>query len=159
MRSHPESSDVAAHHVWRRFWLLLGAFFVASVFAGLIPTPGGWSDTRSQWAAPCAIALTAVIFLLTAQWEYRRRGLLSRLQVWILSALFTAVLILISFSLWESVAFLRSVSDDGEQAAVHPPNQALEATAAAPGIMIVTDNRTASASAPPVPSGCASADR
>ncbi len=38
-------------------------------------------------------------------------------------------------------------------------NQTLEATAAAPGIMRVTINRTSSASAPPLVHGCASADR
>jgi hypothetical protein len=39
------------------------------------------------------------------------------------------------------------------------PNQPLEATAAAPGIMTVTGNRTSSASAPPLARGCASAFR
>jgi hypothetical protein len=38
-------------------------------------------------------------------------------------------------------------------------NQTLEATAAAPVIMTVTDKRTSSASAPPLVSGCASALR
>jgi hypothetical protein len=38
-------------------------------------------------------------------------------------------------------------------------NQSLEAIAAAPGIMTVTDNRTSSASAPTLVSGCASALR
>jgi hypothetical protein len=38
-------------------------------------------------------------------------------------------------------------------------NQSLEATAAPPGIMTVTENRTSSASAPPLVCGCASADR
>jgi hypothetical protein len=38
-------------------------------------------------------------------------------------------------------------------------NQTLEATAAAPGSMTVTGNTTSSASATPLPSGCASAFR
>ena len=38
-------------------------------------------------------------------------------------------------------------------------NKALEATAAAPGIKTVTDNTAVSASATPLPSGCASAMR
>jgi hypothetical protein len=129
MRSRPASCGAAVHHAWRRFWLLLGAFFVAFVLAGLLPTPGAWSDTRSQWVAPGAIALTAVMFLFIVQWDYRRRRLLSRSQVWILSALFAAVLVLISFSLWESVTFLRSVPERGGQATAQAPNHSVEPTA------------------------------
>lgn len=109
MHSTPSSLDLEPERAWRRFWLLLGMFFVASCFASLIPTPGSWSDTRSQWLSPAAMAFTALIFLFTAQWIYWRGGPLGRVQIWVLSVLFGAVLVLVVSSLWECIAFMRDV--------------------------------------------------
>ena len=96
-------------HSWRRFWLLLGAFFVVLYLASIVPTPGAWSDMRSQWAAPAAIAFVALLFLFATHWTYWHSKAITRLQVWILSLLFGAVLVVVVFALRECIVFSRGV--------------------------------------------------
>lgn len=110
MPHHPSALELAPQPAWRRFWQLLGAFLAAFFLAALIPTPGAWSDVRSQWASPAAVTLTVFCFLFAAQWHFWRGRRLSPLQLWILSVLCGAVLALAAYSLWECVAFPREVS-------------------------------------------------
>ena len=105
MSTHPRASDILPRYSWRRFWLYLGMFFIGFAIAGLLPTPGSWSDTRSQWLPLVAIALIDVIFALSAGLDYHRHGLLSRSQISILSLLFGTVFLFTSLSLWECIAF------------------------------------------------------
>lgn len=115
---------MAPLHGWRRFWLFLGLFFAAFILAAMIPTPGAWSDIRSQWAGLGAVALIATIFLFLVQWDYWRRGLLNCLQVCLLSAVFAAVLAVVGLLLWEGITFLRS---NGHDATARRPNKTLHA--------------------------------
>src|SRR5438045_3965898 len=94
----------------RRSWLLLGIFWALSCIASFIPTPGGWSDIRSQWLPPGLIAFASLGFLFTAQWSYWRGGQVRDLQAWALSIVFASACVMAAASLWEDVTFLRDVA-------------------------------------------------
>jgi hypothetical protein len=95
-------------------------FFVAFTFAGVIPTPGAWSDSRSEWLPAIAVMFSALIFLFATHLTYWRGGPLTRVQAWLLSIIFGAVFVMVMPSLYESILFMREVARHNS------PNQALE---------------------------------
>ena len=94
---------------WRQFMLLLLVFVVAMIVCGLLPTPGSWSDSRSQWLPPAVMGLTALSLFVASFWVYRRPGFIFKIQAVILWLLFGAVLIIAAYSVYESFTFLRDV--------------------------------------------------
>ena len=152
MSTHSRASDIPPRYSWRRFWLYLGMFFVAFTIAGLLPTPGSWSDSRSHWLPLVAIALIDLLFLMAAHWDYHRLALLSRLQVWILSLLLGTLFLLTIVSLWECIAFRLAIRKHLSETAEGMPNHRLQATA---GCALVPGFAVRSA----VPEPCRSAVR
>lgn len=89
--------------------LVLSVFFIAAFVSSLLPTPGSWSDVRSQWLPPAAIVLTTVCSLIWSIQIFRRAGFSMRFQAFILWLLFAVVLSAATYSLIESLTFLREV--------------------------------------------------
>ena len=94
---------------WRRVFLLLGMFFSAVCVSSLIPTPGSWSDVRSQWLGPALIAAVCIVFLVATAHTYSIHGPLTGFQAVLLSMFFGVVLIFIGRELYVSALFLREV--------------------------------------------------
>ena len=140
MNASITSIDLKPQHAWRCFWLLLGEFLVALFLASIVPTPGAWSDTRSQWVAPAAAAIVALLFLFAAQWTYWHGRAINRLQVWILSLVFGAVLVAVAIELRDCILFLQSA-----------PNNSLQATPTSTSVPRCAVTRTACAALAPAP--------
>jgi hypothetical protein len=106
---------------WWRFFLLLGAFFVALCLGGLVPTPGSWSDVRSQWLGAAVVAAVCIAFLFVTAFSYWNRTTLTGLQATLLALMFGLVLVLMVRELYASAVFLRQVRSSDNHAG--PPNQ------------------------------------
>jgi heme/copper-type cytochrome/quinol oxidase subunit 3 len=96
---------------WRRFWKVLGAFFLANVFGSLIPTPNSWSDVRSQWMPAVVLAISSLSFLVATLWLYRKNKL-SPVQAGILGFIFSGVFALAASGLYESFLFFQGFPPD-----------------------------------------------
>ncbi len=94
---------------WQPFLLLLLVFFAASSIAVALPTPGSWSDRRSQWIPAVALAVTALATFVAGHWIFRRRGVLFKVQALIVWGLCGVVLVGSISSLYESWVFLSEV--------------------------------------------------
>ena len=94
---------------WRRFRLLFGMFFVAFCVAGAVPTPGSWTDLRSQWLSPTLIAIVCLIFIITTAVTYWRGTLLTGFQASLLFSLFGILLAYMIRDVFVSIIFLRDV--------------------------------------------------
>ena len=103
-------NQVGCRNSWRRFWLLLGMFFVAFCVDGLISSRGAWSDGRSGWIPPLAIAFTSLAFLCAAQFIYWRGAPLTRVQVSLLSIIFGGVVAVVALSLCQTIASLQKMA-------------------------------------------------
>lgn len=93
----------------RQFIWVLAIFFIAVIASSLLPTPGSWSDVRSQWFPPAAMALTTLCSLIWSLQIYRRGGFAMRIQAFILWFVFAVVLVAAICSLVESFTFLQEV--------------------------------------------------
>jgi hypothetical protein len=109
MKDVIEPPDVPDKDDWRSFFSLLIILFFAMMVSAQLPTPGSWSDGRSQWLPPAAIAITTVCLFVATFRIYRRPGVLSKIQSVILWLIFGVVLIAAIDSLYESWLFLREV--------------------------------------------------
>ncbi|HEY5909660.1 MAG TPA: hypothetical protein VJA21_03545 [Verrucomicrobiae bacterium] len=94
---------------WQRFALLVAAFFVAATISCFLPTPDSWSDLRSQWAPPAAIAFAALVLFIATFGIYRLNGTVFKVQAVILWLLAGAALVLAVSSLYECITFLHQV--------------------------------------------------
>jgi hypothetical protein len=109
MTTNASNSLPPAARGWRQFLLVLAVFFVTAFVSSLLPTPGSWSDVRSQWLPAAAIALTTLCSLIWSIQIFRRAGFSMRFQAFILWVLFAVVLCATIYSLFESFAFLGEV--------------------------------------------------
>jgi hypothetical protein len=103
--------SLRAHHGqnWQDFLWYILAFLLAGSICSILPTPGSWSDGRSQWVPAAALApVAAALFVVTFR-IYRRSGTTFKIQAVILWAIFGATLMASAFSLYDSVTFLREV--------------------------------------------------
>ncbi len=94
---------------WRRFFLLIGIFFVVSFIACQLPTPGEWSDIRSQWLPAALVAAICVVLIVVTAVTYWRGGPLCGLQASLLGLIFGLVLVFMLRELYVSALFLRVV--------------------------------------------------
>ena len=129
MTTSPTSVANMPNHAWRRFFLMLGMFFVALVVACELPTPGSWSDVRSQWIPTAVSVAVSIAFIIASAVTYRRRGPLTGIQASLLCLIFGATLIFAATELLSSIAFLREVRS---RHSLHygSPNQPVERMAA-----------------------------
>jgi hypothetical protein len=97
---------------WPRFFLLSLIFFAAFCIAGLIPTPGAWSDVRSQWLTPLLTALLCVAFLIVTAWSYWKTKSLSGLQAILMALLLGTLLLFVVHDLSTCIQFLKWPSRD-----------------------------------------------
>lgn len=126
MRALATTKTTAPSHGWRRFFLLLGMFFIAFCLGGLTPTPRAWSDIRSQWLGAAAISVVCVGFLSATARAYWGRGSLTGLQAALLSIIFGSVLIFAARELFVSALFLREVRSRHASIGKESPNQTLD---------------------------------
>jgi hypothetical protein len=75
----------------------------------MLPTPDSWSDPRSQWTPPAAIALAALGLFVASFWIYRQRGVVFKAQAVILWLIAGAALVAAACGLYECAAFLQMV--------------------------------------------------
>jgi len=104
------SSPPSGTRSWGQFLLVLSVFFIAAFVSSLLPTPGSWSDVRSQWLPAAAIVLTTLSSLFWSIQIFRRGGFAMRSQAVILWVLFAVVLSAAIYSVFESFMFLREGS-------------------------------------------------
>lgn len=109
---------------WRRFFLLLGMFFVAFCLSSFIPTPGSWSDVRSQWLGAAVVAIICVAFLVATARTYWSRGPLTGVQATLLCFIFGVVLVFMARDLFMSAMFLREVRSSRRALHTGTPNAA-----------------------------------
>ena len=128
---------------WRRFFLLLGMFFVAFVVAGFIPTPGSWSDVRSQWLDAAVVAVICILFIITSAGTYWRGGPLTGLQASLLCLIFGAIFVFMARELFTSMLFLREVRSHHASLRVQEPNKITGANAGGPRQLPMRTLRTA----------------
>ena len=115
---------------WRRFFLLLGVFFVAYWLSSFIPTPGSWSDVRSQWLDAAVVAVLCVVFLVTTARTYWSRGPLTGFQATLLCLIFGVVLVFMARELFVSAMFLRDVRNSHRSLRTGTPNPAASGSGA-----------------------------
>lgn len=94
---------------WMRFLLLLFLFFAGGLIASLLPTPGSWSDVRSQWLPLAVMTVINFCLLIAIFWIYRRAGPVFKVQAVILWLIIGSALIACLYGLYDSFAFLRQV--------------------------------------------------
>jgi hypothetical protein len=113
MNALADSAHDQGKQKWRQFFSLLLIFIAAAIASSLLPTPGSWSDTRSQWLPPTAMALIASGLFVACFWIYCRPGLVFKIQAVMLWLLFGAVLVIALREVYESFTFLRDVRVSG----------------------------------------------
>jgi thiamine transporter ThiT len=84
-------------------------FLVAFCLAGLIPTPGAWSDLRSQWLDAATAAVICIVFLIITARTFWKGGPLTGLQASLLCLIFGTILVLMVRELFTSMLFLQQV--------------------------------------------------
>jgi len=94
---------------WRQFLLLLVLFLVDMKLCCCLPTPGSWSDGRSQWLPQAAAAVTAICLCIAVHWVYRRQGFIFKIQAVMLWLLFGTVMAGSAYGVYDSLTFLREV--------------------------------------------------
>jgi hypothetical protein len=109
MNAVTESKHSQDKRRWRQFFSLLLIFFLAGFASLLLPTPGSWSDVRSQWVPSVAMALTTSCLFIATFWVYRRIGFIFKIQAVILWLLFGVALIGLVCALINSFIFLREL--------------------------------------------------
>jgi hypothetical protein len=82
---------------------------IAMQICSLLPTPGSWSDSRSEWLPGAAMAFCAVSLFVATFRIYRRFGFVFKIQAAILWFIFGAVFIGALMTLYESFTFLSDV--------------------------------------------------
>ena len=102
-------ADLVSGATWLRFLLLLFLFFAGGLTASLLPTPGSWSDLRSQWLPLVAMTLMNFCLLVASFWIYRRPGPVFKVQAVILWLVIGSALIAGLYGLYDSIAFLREI--------------------------------------------------
>ncbi len=108
---------------WGHFLCLLQIFFLASVVATSLPTPGEWSDYRSQWMPSAALATVSLVLCVATHWLYRRPSLLFKLQAIALWLLFGYMCGESLLPLYESATFFRELHRRHEMRQSNLPNQ------------------------------------
>jgi len=143
MTTSPASVAIVPSHTWRRFFLMLGMFFVAFVVACELPTPDSWSDVRSQWMPAAVSVAVSIAFIVASTVTYWRRGPLTGIQASLLCVIFGAVLIFAATELLTYIAFLREVRSR-HSVYYGSPNIAVERMTAG-GIVLYNRERSAAA--------------
>ena len=105
---------------WRWFFFLLAMFFAAIFLTGLVPTPGAWSDVRSEWLNGAADTAVCIIFLVAVVRGYFASGSLAGLQATLLGFIFAAFLAGAAFRLVESIRFLQELRSQHSGTGVGP---------------------------------------
>ena len=108
---------------WRRFFMLMGIFFVASGFAWLIPTPGSWSDIRSQWFGTAWVAVLCIVFIIVSVRSFRRSGSLTGVQATLLCLIFGLIFVFAARELFVSAQFLQEVRRNNSSLGARKPNK------------------------------------
>jgi hypothetical protein len=112
---------------WQHFFWVLVPLIIVYVIAGLLPTPGAWSDTRSQWMPVAVLAPASLALFIATHWIFRRDGRVFKLQAIILWTLFGFVFLVSVFTLYESAEFLREVRRTQLRSQDRQPNEASQA--------------------------------
>jgi hypothetical protein len=94
---------------WQGFLLFVALYLIAMLVCSSLPTPGSWSDTRSQWLPSAAMVVCACALFVASLRIYRRIGLIFKAQALFLWFLFGAAFLVGVISLYESFTFLRVV--------------------------------------------------
>jgi len=81
--------------------------------ASLLPTPGSWSDRRSQWVPGVVIAASMGCLFVATFRIYRKPGLVFKLQSVLLWLLCGGVFLAAIYSVYESFIFLREAHGGG----------------------------------------------
>lgn len=122
MASPTSSSPELRRQGWRQFFLVLGLFLGAFAFAREVPTPGSWSDVRSQ-RLPAALASSiCVAFIVAVALTYSRGGPLSGFQTMVLCVIFGGIFAFMACELFSSVQFMRKIERTRESLRTAVPN-------------------------------------
>jgi hypothetical protein len=111
MNINPDAVPGEGWQKWRQFLVLLVAFLFIVVVASMLPTPGSWSDMRSDWLPPAIIAPTALCLMMANFRIYRRPGFLFKIQAVILWFLFGGIFAAAVCDLYESYQFFHAAKD------------------------------------------------
>jgi len=108
---------------WQQcLWLLL-IFLVAFMIAACLPTPGAWSDRKSQWLGDAFFAPISFALFIATNWIFKRKGLVFKLQAVLLWLLFGFAFVTSTCGLFVSVSFLREVHDQQLKNQMRETNQ------------------------------------